>query len=462
MVIYLEKEEQQRHSYVELYDSTAYVQGSAFRKQKKNIRPDELMQASDFRAGMKVSLFISYYQRSNRTVVERMALEEAYYGRTHLKGIFERLDGDRATIDGQSVVLQLDKGKAIDGLEGWRGKKFTSFDDMQLGAQVEIYGERRPDGIVYASRGTMRPIEMGKEDFLLRRATDNELRVTQNVLNIANAWKFRLVANTQAEAYVSSVGWKLVPPYLKELPPDHPDYVAFKFYLANDASFNASSFPNGAVVLHSGLLRQLDNEAQLAAILGHEIAHITQKHHARRYRSNQNWEAVQTFGALVAAGTGDATPLAVIQMARDISLTTFSQAQEMQADRIGMHYMTQAGYDPREVVAVWKKLAEADREETHKAQEQQALQWIRKSYQQTDETAEKRVAAKPLPGPREQPLLPSHPSPKDRFTHVNFLVSTAYYNTDFNALNRDGAKFQQVRRLVGGGGSTPTKLSRKQ
>lgn len=466
MVVYMEKEEDNRHSRITILDTTLFVRKSAFSKRVKSIKPNELMQASEFRPGMKINLWVNYLQFSQINNAERITLDETYYGSTSLVGIYEKLDGDRAIIDGQAVVLRLDKGKTIDGLDEWKGKKFTSFDQMQLGSEVKVYGERKPDGIVYATRGTMRPTEMSKEDYILRKATDKELRVTRGRLDIADTWKFELIANNQLEAYISTVGRRLVPDYLKTLPVDHPDYIAFKFYVVDEGSFNASSYPNGAVVVHSGLLKKIDNEAQLAAILGHEIAHITQKHHARQFRNHQNWEAVQAFGLLVAAGTGDATPLLVTTAAAEMSVSGFSQKQETQADRIGMHYMVSAGYDPREAVAIWKKLAEEDRDERQKGQQTAALSWIQKSYKGTPAGT---TAVQPAVGQQsitpaindQQPLFPAHPRPRDRYTHVNFLLSTTYGALNMSQTRTEESKFQSMMALLRGGGSEEIPKARK-
>ncbi|RYC69190.1 hypothetical protein EQG79_17490 [Spirosoma sordidisoli] len=453
MIIYLEDDEDNRHTTITIVDTTLFVKKAAFGKRKKNIKPADLMQASDFRPGMKINLWVNYYQISQRNEAERISLDESYYGPTSLVGIYEKLDGNRASIDGQAVILQLDKGKHIDGLDEWKGKKFTSFADMQLGAEVKVYGERKPDGVIYASRGTMRPVEMSKEDYLLRRATDNELRVTRGFLSIADAWQFRLIANNQLEAYISTVGRRLIPDYLKALPVDHPDHVAFKFFLVNEGSFNASSYPNGAVVVHTGLLTKIENEAQLAAILGHEIAHVTQKHHAQQFRNHQNWEAVKAFGAAVAAGTDDKTPLEVTRVAAEMSVSTFSQKQETQADRIGLHYMINAGYDPRQAVAIWRKLAEEAKEEQQKGQQKNALNWIQKSYKGTASgTVETRKLSAhktaPAPAPAPQPLFPSHPRPRDRYTHVNFLISTTYVQLNMTQMNTGDSKFRSMIAML--------------
>ncbi|SOD99722.1 M48 family metallopeptidase [Spirosoma fluviale] len=465
MYVSFEEDDDNRHSVITIQDTTLFMKKSAFNKRKKStIKPDEFMQAIDFRAGMKINLQVDYFQITQRNLAIRICLQEKYYGPTTITGLYERLEGDKATIDGQMVVLTLDKGKSIEGREEWKNKKFTSFNDMQLGSEVQVWGERKPDGIIYATKGTNRPSMMSKEDYLLRKATNQELKVTKNELSIAEAWKFRFITSTSAQDYISTIGRQLVPDYIRSLPIDHPDHIDFKFYLVDDESFNASSYPNGSVVVHKGLLTKIDNEAQLAAILGHEIAHVTQKHHASQFRRHQNWEAISTFGALVAMGTGDITPALVTKAAGEMAVSSFSQQQEAQADRIGLHYMVKAGYDPREAALIWKKLAEEDKDDRQKGQRLAAMNWLQKSYsvnassQQaslTNSIAQRNEQAAQLAQTaantiETQPLFPSHPKPRQRFTNVNFLISTAYAQLDYATLKGNSDKFRNVVQLLGG------------
>lgn len=455
MSIYFEEQDGNRYGTITILDTTLFVRKSAFDKKRKAIKTGELMKPSDFVAGMKINLQVGYFQISDSTVARRICLDDKYYGQTTVTGIYERLDGDIAMIDGHPIMLE--KGRSIEGREEWKNKRFSSFNDMQLGSEVQVSGERKPDGIVYATRGTMRPSILGKDDYLLRKAIDQELRVTKDLLTIANSWKFRFINNNRVQDYVNSVGRRMIPEYLRKLPVEHPDFIAFKFYLVDDASFNASSYPNGTIVIHKGLLTRLENEAQLAAILGHEIAHVTLKHHAQQFRSESHWDAVKAFGEVVAQGTGSEAPAVVTEITAKLSISNFSQKQETQADRTGLHYMVSAGYDPREAAAIWKRLAEQDKDKRQKAQQQSALNWVQKSFMSeegTQKNTEKKTAS--LPKKQEaltakrmpQPAFPMHPNADSRYKYVNFLISTAYARTDLNQVKTNADKYRAMAALV--------------
>lgn len=115
--------------------------------------------------------------------------------------------------------------------------------------------------------------------------------------------------------------------------------------------FNASVAPNGMMQIWSGLLLRVDNEAQLASVIGHEMAHYLQKHAIAQLRDAQSRSA---FGQLLGAALGGVG--AIAQIALLAGQLGFSRDQEREADRIGIILMAKAGYDPREAARVWANL----------------------------------------------------------------------------------------------------------
>jgi predicted Zn-dependent protease len=114
--------------------------------------------------------------------------------------------------------------------------------------------------------------------------------------------------------------------------------------------FNASMAPNGMMQVWSGLLLRVDNEAQLAAVLGHETGHYLQRHAVERLRDAKSRSAFGLFMApLGLVGLG-------IQLANLAGGMGYSRDQEREADRIGLLLMHRAGYDPREAAVVWTNL----------------------------------------------------------------------------------------------------------
>jgi predicted Zn-dependent protease len=120
--------------------------------------------------------------------------------------------------------------------------------------------------------------------------------------------------------------------------------------------FNATMAPNGVVQVWTGLILRADNEAQLAYVLGHEVAHYLRRHSVERWRDARRKGDLLAFFTLGAslAGVGFVAPIA--QLATLASIYAFSRDHEREADEIGFELMVQAGYDPREAPSVWETL----------------------------------------------------------------------------------------------------------
>ncbi|GAB3757029.1 hypothetical protein GCM10028796_00470 [Ramlibacter monticola] len=115
--------------------------------------------------------------------------------------------------------------------------------------------------------------------------------------------------------------------------------------------FNAMMAPNGMMVVWSGLMLRAENEAQLAAVLGHELGHYMEKHTVEQLRAQKD---TAVLGTLVGLVGGVGTFLG--QMGLAASLFAFSREHEGRADRIGVRLMRHAGYDAREAASVWDNL----------------------------------------------------------------------------------------------------------
>jgi predicted Zn-dependent protease len=123
-----------------------------------------------------------------------------------------------------------------------------------------------------------------------------------------------------------------------------------RLYAVRTPFFNASMAPNGMLQVWSGLLLRIENEAQLAGVLGHELGHYLQRHTVDRLRDARSRSAFATF--MAAFGVIGL----VGQLATLASAFGFTRDQEREADRIGLTLMRDAGYDPRECSKVWDNL----------------------------------------------------------------------------------------------------------
>ncbi|MBV1906258.1 MAG: M48 family metalloprotease [Pseudomonadales bacterium] len=144
-------------------------------------------------------------------------------------------------------------------------------------------------------------------------------------------------------AYVNSVGQKLAAFSEVELP--------FEFVVLNNSVPNAWALPGGKIALNRGLLTELKNEAELAAVLGHEIAHATVGHGAQ---SMERGMLLQ--GAMVAAMVGSsgskygAVVVGAGQLGASLITTKYGRDAEREADYYGTAYLAKAGYDPRAAI----------------------------------------------------------------------------------------------------------------
>jgi predicted Zn-dependent protease len=128
----------------------------------------------------------------------------------------------------------------------------------------------------------------------------------------------------------------------------------FQFFFVRDNSINAFALPGGFIGVNSGLVLATRNEAQLAGVMAHEIAHVTQRHIARRIRS-QGRQSIATVATILASiligaatGSGDAA-MAGVTAAQGAAMQqqiNFTRSNENEADRVGMGFLAAAGFDP--------------------------------------------------------------------------------------------------------------------
>ena len=140
---------------------------------------------------------------------------------------------------------------------------------------------------------------------------------------------------------------------------DKPKFV-WKVTLIRKQEANAYCLPGGKIVVYTGILPVTENDAGLATVLGHEVAHATAEHVAERIERQHLTEVA----AVIIAGGVAFTPA---QFARVTALLgvgaglPFSRSQESEADHIGLIYMARAGYDPHQAVAFWKRMQRASK-----------------------------------------------------------------------------------------------------
>jgi len=152
-----------------------------------------------------------------------------------------------------------------------------------------------------------------------------------------------LYRDPELDAYLTGVARRLQPPEVLQA-------IPFRVAVVKNPWLNAFAMPNGALYIHTGLLARLDNEAQLATILGHEMVHVTHRHAIRDFRSAKNKTAFLatmnvTFGGVpVLGGLADL----IGAFGTTAAITGYARDQEREADAEGLDLMVRAGYDPAE------------------------------------------------------------------------------------------------------------------
>jgi len=150
----------------------------------------------------------------------------------------------------------------------------------------------------------------------------------------------------EVAAYVDSVGQRLTAQV------DNRPVNGFTFFVVHDPRINAFAAPGGYIGVNSGLFLKADNEAELAGVMAHEIAHVTQRHIARAYAASQRASyktiAAVLAGLILGAQDPQAGQAAITSgvAAQAQSQINYTRQNENEADRIGIGYLAAAGYDP--------------------------------------------------------------------------------------------------------------------
>lgn len=174
-----------------------------------------------------------------------------------------------------------------------------------------------------------------------------------------------VIRNTKDSRMVENVGKRIASAadvYLKANGyPNYLDDYNWEFNLVNDEQVNAWCMPGGKIVFYTGILPIAKNEAGIAAIMGHEIAHALANHGQQRMSASQYQSIIGMVGS--AALSKNPTYQNVFEQAYGIGsnvgvMLPFSRSHETEADKIGLTLMAIAGYDPIEAAHLWERMAQ--------------------------------------------------------------------------------------------------------
>jgi predicted Zn-dependent protease len=170
-----------------------------------------------------------------------------------------------------------------------------------------------------------------------------------------------LLEDPPLEEYIESLGFRLVAH--SERPGD-----PFVFFVVRERSINAFAAPGGLIGVNAGLILTAETESELAAVLAHEVAHVTQRHLVRRFENMQKASlpiALAMIGTMIAASrvSGDAIPatIATGMGLMEQQAINFTRQNEYEADRVGIRTLAQAGFDPEGMAGIFGRMARAHR-----------------------------------------------------------------------------------------------------
>ncbi len=166
--------------------------------------------------------------------------------------------------------------------------------------------------------------------------------------------------DNEIQQYIQNIGEKLV------AHSDTPSYP-FHFFVVMDNNINAFAGPGGYIGVNSGLILMTEAESELASVMAHEIAHVTQRHLYRSYEASSRLSipmAAATLGAILlgtqSAAAGQAAIMAIQAGSVQFQID-FTREHEAEADRVGMQTLSGSTYDPRSMPTFFERLQQSTR-----------------------------------------------------------------------------------------------------
>lgn len=226
-----------------------------------------------------------------------------------------------------------------------------------------------------------------------------------------------LFQDAALQNYVTEVGSRIVEKSKAAQAPSPNARYPFKFYLLSDPqTVNAFALPGGPVFITVALLKRLKSEAQLAGVLGHEIAHVVARHGAEHLAKQQLGGAlVNAVGIAASDNPNDARRAAVLAQAVNQLLSLrYGREDELEADQLGFQFMREAGYKPTGILELMQVLASLNK------------------------------------GGSQPEFFKTHPNPENRLERLKNLITQAYPNGVPANLDEGRDRFAKVvqRRLA--------------
>lgn len=272
--------------------------------------------------------------------------------RVKLSGYAEYYTDSQLVVEGQRVVAG--------AKTSFKGTGITGLKAIPLGYEVKVDGSRQPDGRILAKKVEAKPngVAMFETDVLKATNQLEAMWVERGEMTYPKSGGGevkigRIVESGRGVERVRGIMRRLAPPYV--------DVSKLRVRVVETEEWNASAMGNGAIWVYSGLLEEMSDH-ELAIILGHELAHYTHEHPRRGAKQNMFTQMAAMAGVV---GTGVATSGATAELAQIGALlgatawqSGYSRGMEDQADRVGLRYTYQGGFDVRKGPRLWEKFRE--------------------------------------------------------------------------------------------------------
>lgn len=184
----------------------------------------------------------------------------------------------------------------------------------------------------------------GRTDFVMmseRQELDLGARYNQEILK-----QYPRYEDAKLQAYIQRVGERVARS-------SHRNQLNYVFTLVDSPDINAFALPGGYIYIHRGLLAYLNSEAELAAVLGHEVGHVTARHSVRQQSQSTAWNLL---GHAAAIGTGVGAVGDLTNVMGNAFVRGYGRDMELEADGLGAQYLARSGYDPQAMIEVVKVL----------------------------------------------------------------------------------------------------------
>jgi Zn-dependent protease with chaperone function len=230
-----------------------------------------------------------------------------------------------------------------------------SFASVPLGYELKAKGVRRPDGSLLAREVEAKPNGAAMFEGEIKSATDQAERQARERGRFYSDEKTsvgRLIESGPQVDRVRGIVDTLLPPYL------HPEDV--RIYVIDNPEWNAFAMGNYSIYVFTGLLDDMDDD-EVAIVLGHELVHATHEHSRKQLKKDFLIQLL-ALGALGAASTiDDDTKQAIVSLAVVAGASAwqngYGRGMEDQADRVGLRYAYEAGYDITKGPRLWNRFA---------------------------------------------------------------------------------------------------------